>query len=371
MAALAIAMGIGRFAFTPVMPMMQEDFGLSVADAGWLASANYGGYLAGALIAIRTRIQPVIAIRVGLLAICLSTLAMGLGQEFIVWALLRTAAGIASAWVMVFVSSWSLERLALLGRTELGGAIYSGVGVGIVAAGGTCLVVMSLDARSADAWQVLGCVSIAALAVIWPFVNGRLSIETAKVRKAAGPSIWQSNSRRLVLCYGAFGFGYIIPATFLPLMAKALVADSRLFGWAWPVFGAAAFVSTLLAARLARYLSHRRVWAGGHFIMALGVAMPLMVPGLAGIMASALLVGGTFMVITMAGMQEARAAAGQDARMLMAAMTSSFACGQILGPVAVSLLVPLTGHFTPSLVLAFAVLIISAISLQKKETELG
>ena len=48
--ALAVAMGIGRFAFTPVLPMMQADLGLSLAQGSWLASANYLGYLLGALL---------------------------------------------------------------------------------------------------------------------------------------------------------------------------------------------------------------------------------------------------------------------------------------------------------------------------------
>jgi predicted MFS family arabinose efflux permease len=168
-----------------------------------------------------------------------------------------------------------------------------------------------------------------------------------------------------VLCYGAFGFGYIIPATFLPVMAKKIIPDPQLFGWAWPVFGAAAVISTIFAAQLKQFLSHRAVWIGGHLVMALGVVIPLIVPGLSGIMMAALLVGGTFMVITMAGMQEARRVAGPHARALMAAMTSAFALGQILGPVAVSFLVQSTGSFAPALILAAAMLAVSAVALTR------
>src|SRR5262245_888003 len=67
--ALAVAIGIGRFAFTPLLPMMQEDAGLSVADGGWLASANYAGYLLGALAAMAVSARAATAIRGGLLAI--------------------------------------------------------------------------------------------------------------------------------------------------------------------------------------------------------------------------------------------------------------------------------------------------------------
>ena len=365
LAALAVAMGVGRFAFTPILPMMQEDFALSVSEGGWLATANYLGYLVGSLSAIGRRIRPTAAIRAGLLVIGLSTAAMGLEQRFLFWVVLRAAAGIASAWVLIFVSAWTLERLALLGRSDLGGTVYSGVGAGILAAGGACLVVMALHAGSADAWLALGVVSIAVTAAIWPLVKTGPSSDAAQA--IAPPDLWSPDFRRLVLCYGAFGFGYIIPATFLPALAKKIVEDPLLFGWAWPVFGAAAAVSTIFAARLKQAVSHRAVWIGGHLVMALGIVVPLVVPGLSGIMTAALLVGGTFMVVTMAGMEEARRVAGPHARALMAAMTSAFALGQILGPVIVSLLIPSTGRFAPALILAASVLVLSAFLLLRKE----
>jgi predicted MFS family arabinose efflux permease len=365
--ALAVAVGIGRFAFTPILPMMQEDFGLSVSQGGWLASANYLGYLAGAISAIGMRVRPVVAIRVGLLAIGVSTLAMGLEHEFMIWVVLRTVAGIASAWVLVFVSTWALERLAFLGRSNLGGTVYAGVGTGIVIAGGVCLVVMGVHASSTEAWLWLGVLSIAVTAAIWPLMTTNPPVDPARA-PAAASGIRNAEYRRLVLCYGAFGFGYIIPATFLPAMAKTIVQDPQLFGWAWPVFGAAAVASTVLAARLERILSHRAVWIAGHLVMALGVAIPLFVGGLPGIMAAALLVGGTFMVVTMAGLQEARRVAGAQARALMAAMTSGFALGQILGPAIVSLLFQSMGGLAPALILAASTLILSAISLWQRGT---
>jgi MFS family permease len=166
LAALAVAIGIGRFAFTPILPMMQNDFGLSVAAAGWLASANYAGYLAGALSAIGPRVRPGVAIRAGLLVIGLSTIAMGLEQPFLSWLALRFVAGVASAWVLVFVSAWALERLA--GHPGLSGMVYAGVGTGIVIAGGVCIAAMT---GSAVAWFALGTLSLGVTALIWPFVK--------------------------------------------------------------------------------------------------------------------------------------------------------------------------------------------------------
>ena len=66
LAALAVAIGIGRFAFTPILPMMQADHDISVAQGGWLASANYLEYLAGSLFATHSNIAARTAIRIGL-----------------------------------------------------------------------------------------------------------------------------------------------------------------------------------------------------------------------------------------------------------------------------------------------------------------
>jgi MFS family permease len=142
---------------------------------------------------------------------------------------------------------------------------------------------------------------------------------------------------RLIACYGCFGFGYIIPATFIPALARAAVPDPHVFGWAWPVFGVAALASTLLAGPWSARIGYRTLWVGAQLAMAAGVALPAVWPGMMAIVVCALCVGGTFMVVTMAGMQEARRVAPEQAAGLMAAMTAAFAGGQILGPVLVSL----------------------------------
>jgi len=356
LAALAVAMGIGRFAFTPLLPMMQQDAGLSVAAGGWLASANYLGYLAGALWAGAQRVDSSIAIRAGLATIGIVTLAMAFDAGFASWAILRLAAGVASAWVLVHTSAWVLERIAPLGQPLLSGVLFAGVGTGIVVAGSVCLLLMAQHAASSTAWLVLGVVSIAITAVLWPVF--RFSKERAEA--SSGPHRWSWDQARLVVAYGAYGFGYIIPATFLPVMAREVVSDPAVFGWAWPAFGAAAALSTLAVALLSGSYSNRAAWIGSHVVMALGVAAPAFWPGIAGILFAALCVGGTFVVITMVGMQEARAVAGAQAPRLMAAMTAAFAAGQIAGPLAVSFLVGVGGGFSAALLAACAVLVAGA-----------
>jgi predicted MFS family arabinose efflux permease len=361
LAALAVAMGIGRFAFTPILPMMQQDLGLSVAAGGWLASANYAGYLAGALWAGAMRVDAARAIRAGLVAIGAVTLAMGLTTSFAAWAVLRLAAGLASAWVLIHTSSWCLERIAPLGRPLLSGVLFAGVGKGIVVAGLVCVLLMALHAGSATAWLVLGGLSAAVTALVWPVFRP----SNEKTHAASEPDRWNRAQARLVLAYGGYGFGYIIPATFLPVMARHVVPDPAVFGWAWPVFGAAAVASTLAVSLLSGRYGSRAAWIGSQLAMAVGVAAPVFWPGIGGIVLSALCVGGTFVVITMVGMQEARAVAGRHAPRLIAAMTAAFAAGQIVGPLSVSAIAGAGGGFSAALLIACGVLVASAGALRK------
>ena len=362
--ALAVAMGIGRFAFTPILPMMQEDAGVSIAMGGWLASANYVGYLLGALSVIWRRIRATTGIRAGLATIGLATLAMGLEHHFALWLFLRAVAGVASAWVLIYVSAWCLERLASLRRPALSSTVFAGVGAGIALAGALCLVLMHAHASSARAWIVLGVLSVVLSVGIWPLFGASEDAPSKDIERAPRRAIaWDRESIRLVFCYGAFGFGYIIPATFLPVMAKQVIRDPAVFGWSWPLFGAAAMGSTLATAMLRSLVSNRRLWIVSHLVMAFGVALPVVWPGIAAIMLAALFVGGTFMVITMVGMQEARDVAGAQATGLMAALTSAFALGQIVGPIMVSYVVAAGGNLSAALLIASGVLVVSAYEL--------
>jgi MFS family permease len=280
---------------------------------------------------------------------------MGLVAELWVWLLLRAFAGVASAWVLIHVSVWCLERLAPLRRPMLGGAMYAGVGLGSMAAGAVCLLLMRSDLAARHAWMVLGAVALAVTALLWPiFVRGE------NARATAGRFIWDAEAMRLVLCYAAFGFGYIIPATFLPAFARETLGDPVLYAWAWPLFGAAAAASTVAVTPLMRRLGERGVWIAGHLVMAAGVMFPLVLTGMAGIMASALCVGATFMVITMAGLQEARRRRGEQ---ILAAMTAGFAAGQIAGPAFVSVVLYSGGRPAHASIAAALLLIASAAAL--------
>ena len=365
--AVAVAMGIGRFAFTPILPMMQDDRGVSVAEGGWLASANYVGYLLGALAAVGMQVRTATTIRWGLITIGLATLAMGLQDHFAIWLVLRGLAGVANAWVAISVFAWCLEQLAPLRRPLLNSLVFAGVGTGIAVAGCICILLMQASVTSAQAWVVFGVLALILSIAIWPAFEPALRAPPASADGQSAATLeWNAEWIRLVLCFGAAGYGYIIPATFLPMMAREAIRDPLIFGWSWPIFGAAALGSTLLAAVWLGPIGNRRLWISSCLVMAFGVALPVFRPGIAATMIAALCVGGTFMVITMAAMQEAREVAGPHAKKLMAAMTSAFAFGQIVGPISVSYLVGHGGKFSGALLVASALLTVSAYALSRR-----
>lgn len=369
--ALVVAMGIGRFAFTPVLPLMQAAGELTLAQGAWLATANYLGYFAGAATAARLGADPRNLVRRCVLLVAVATAAMAWTHGMAAWLALRFAAGVLSAWMLVGTSAWGLAALAARGRADLGGVLYAGVGTGIAAAGLLCLAGDRAGLPAGALWWSLAAFAAVLGLVTLMLVPGAPATQTpapaAAPLAAAGPAT--AGESRLVWVYGCFGFGYILPATFLPAMARSMLSDPTLFGWSWPVFGLAAALSTVIAGAFFSRVPRVRLWVACQFAMALGTALPALWPSAAAVLLSALLVGGTFMVVTMAGLQEARQRAGARATALLGRMTAAFALGQIAGPVASALLGALfPGALTGmqvALLIAAAVLVASALWLQQ------
>jgi hypothetical protein len=321
---LASAMGVGRFAFTPLLPLMQEAGLLSLAQGGSLARANYLGYLVGAGLCIRLRLRPGRAARIGLAAVAALTAGMGSTREFPAWIALRLLAGVASAFVLVGVSSWVLPLLATSGRSGWAGWVYSGVGAGILGCGLIGLAAGVLDVSPDAAWLLLGALSAASALLCWRALGVEGTIAAAG--RPTPASALPAGTWRLVLAYGAFG----------PAAARQVVPDPAVFSWTWPVFGLAAAASTLATSRWGGHLPQRTLWARAQLLMAVGVLLPALRMSVATLLLCALCVGGTFMVVTMTGIQEARRVAPAAEPRLIAAMTAAFALGQLVGPYTVT-----------------------------------
>jgi len=358
MIALAVAMGVGRFAFTPLFPLMVRDGLLDDGSGALLAASNYLGYLVGALLAARLKVRPAALLAFGLIATVTVTASVGWTGSVAVWTVLRFVAGVLSAWTLVATTAWGLGWLASLGRPHLAGMIFAGVGLGIAAAGIFCLVAPGFEASALAMWVELG--GLAAVAILLPlFASLRLpepppvAVPTPAAHPHASTTP-SSGTAGLVASYALFGFGYILPATYLPALARQVVDDPHVFGWAWPLFGTAAALSTIVVAALLKKANRAAVWAACHLAMALGVLLPIVWSALSGVIASALLVGGTFMVITMVGMQEARSRVADNPTAVLGRMTAGFAFGQLMGPIVSAAIGHVVSDHTIALDLALA-----------------
>lgn len=341
--ALAIAMGVGRFSFTPLMPLMMRDGTLSATAGAEWAAANYGGYFVGALTASWFSENPRRGLLLSLVGVALTTLATAAASAVpgvFAGALLRAAAGVFSAWALVCASGWCLAELSKRQALQSGAWIYTGVGLGIALAG---MLAWLGGRQQADwLWLELGLFAGAGALLVWAQSAGPSTV-AVRVEEREATAIAPSSrggQLPLVLCYGTFGFGYIVPATFLPAMARELAPDPLVFGLTWPLFGLAAALSVAAVARWLPAWPRKRIWALAQGIMALGTALPLAVQALWAMAASAVLVGGTFMVATMAGLQLAREARPDNPTPLLARMTAAFAAGQIAGPLVVRAIGP-------------------------------
>jgi MFS family permease len=198
----------------------------------WLAASNYLGYLAGALTASRLGFSLPVLMRVSLAGTVLTTVAMGAFEGLAIWAALRFLAGVMSAWTLVATSAWVLQSLARAGRTDLSGIVYAGVGAGIAMAGLFCLAAAQPGVPASRLWLELG--ALAALFIVVPdLVLGRRS-EASAASRASPIQGGHERCVGLVISYGLLGFGYILPATFLPRSRAKSSTIRRSSGWLGP-----------------------------------------------------------------------------------------------------------------------------------------
>ncbi len=275
--ALAVAMGIGRFAFTPVLPLMIQAGSADVASGGWLAAANYAGYLAGALSARSGAARAATAHdrRAGRRRAVdhgdgLDRVAAGSGRCCASQPAWR-APGCSSApacGASAGSPASDVQPVQACSMPESAPASPSpGSGAGTP---------VRRRVAPERLWLQLGAFAVAGIVL----VVARDAAPARDIGKQTANLKRRTSSKRddmgLVVCYGLLGFGYILPATFLPVLARAVVADPALFGLAWPVFGAAAAASTLLAGVVLAPFARRRVLAGSHLLMAVGCLLPVL-----------------------------------------------------------------------------------------------
>jgi predicted MFS family arabinose efflux permease len=367
MAALAVALGVGRFAFTPLLPLMLHGGALDIRHGGWLASLNYAGYFLGAIGCAALRIDAARMVKWGLALTVLLVLAMGVTDQFWIWAAVRFLAGAVSAWTFVFASQWGLRRLAELRANAWGGVIYTGPGFGIAATG---LLVSAAGGYGASAgWIGFGLVSAVLTALVWRTFEPTAAPDAGRASQRTPAQHHQAHLHRadafwLIALYGVPGFGYIITATFLPVIARAaLPAGSPWPDLFWPMFGGALVAGALAGARLPAHCDNRTLLAGGYVLQALGIASGIVSPTAGGFALGSVLIGLPFTAITLFAMREARRLYGDDAAGLMGYATAAYGLGQIAGPLVAAPIAAHTGSFTLALWLAAGSLLAGAAGL--------
>ena len=363
--ALAAAMGIGRFVYTPILPFMVESLGLSQAQAGIVASANFLGYLLGALAAAKASL-PGGRRRWFLAALATSavTTAAMAGEAWLsLFLLLRFLGGVASAFVLVFSSALVLDRLAAAGRPGLSALHFAGVGSGIAVSAVLVAWLASIGSDWRGLWLASGGLSLLALlAVLWLVPPERETATKAQATESDG-----RNRRRLaalIVAYGLFGFGYVITATFISTLVRLTPEIAWLEPYIWLAVGLAAVPSVAFWTWVAGHLGKARGFALACLTEGIGVALSVLGSGALAVLLAAALLGGTFMGITALGLVYARALTTGDPRRSIALMTAAFGLGQMIGPGFAGYAYGFGQSFLlPSLVAAFALLVAFALTM--------
>ena len=359
---LILVLGVARFAYTPLLPLMQQQAGLGVAEAGWLAAINYAGYLSGALIA--SRISSLVLkdrlYRIGMGLAIVSTLVMGLSTNVVVWAISRYVAGLTSAAGMLLgtglIMNWLIRHNH---RSELG-IHFAGIGLGIAGcAAAVMLFTPWLDWREQwFAFTALGCLLLVpALRWLPPPDTTGLTASGQKLQDKPPSPLYL---RVFMAAYFCAGFGYVVSVTFIVAIVNQLPGLAGRGNLVFLAIGIGAAPACINWDFIARRIGDLNALILAAVLQIAGILLPVVLPGLWAAMLGALLFGGTFigmvsLVLSMAG----RYYPGMPAKM-MGKMTLSYGVAQIIGPAMTGMIGAQFGSYNAGLYVAAAVMALGA-----------
>ena len=357
---LILVLGVARFSYTPLLPLMQKQAGLGVAEAGWLAAINYAGYLSGALIAslISDLVLKDRLYRIGMVVAVLSTVVMGLTTDVTIWALSRFVAGLSSAAGMLLgtglILNWLIRHHH---RSELG-IHFAGIGLGIAGCA-AAVAVMShwLDWRQQwFAFSAIGCL------LLIPALRWLPAPDTSGVTKSGQKLEDRPPSplfmRLFMAAYFCAGVGYVVSATFIVAIIEHLPGLAGQGNLVFLAIGIGAAPACINWDFIARRIGDLNALVAAAVLQIIGILLPVAVGGLVAAIFGALLFGGTFigmvsLVLTMAG----RYYPTRPAKM-MGKMTLSYGAAQILAPAITGWLATRFGSYEAGLYLAAAVMVV-------------
>jgi predicted MFS family arabinose efflux permease len=356
-AAMAVGMGVGRFVYTPILPLMEHQAGMSAAMGSDLATANYGGYLLGALLGIfvPATAHSRLALRGSLLVVVVTLALMPVTENAGLWLALRLIAGIASALLFVIASSAMLARMHR-GAQHLAGWGFGGVGLGIALSG---VIVLAVQSASSSSWRVAwwsAALLAAALSAAGWALRPEPPGEATVLQQHGDVPRTHRWFAALLTSYSLEGTGYIIAGTFL---VAAISQNSP--GWlgsgSWVVVGLAALPAPAMWAYLAQRRPRSTLLLCALVIQVIGIALPSLSGGIAPALISAVLFGNTFMAISSTAVTIGRHL--QFPRSV-AILTAGYSVGQLLGPLVVKPL--LSNGYRDALLVGAVIVLASAVA---------
>ncbi|MEJ1377600.1 MAG: YbfB/YjiJ family MFS transporter [Candidatus Sedimenticola sp. (ex Thyasira tokunagai)] len=360
---LILTMGIARFAYTPILPLMQQQAGLGLDQGGWLAAVNYMGYLSGALIAslISDLVLKDRLYRAGLVVAVLSTIGMGLTTDIYIWALMRYLAGLTSAAGLLLGSGLILNWLIRHNhRSELG-IHFSGIGLGIA----FCALAVELMSSWLDWREQWALFSLAGIVLLIPAWRWLPPPDTSGLTRS-GETMQDRPPSRLFMqlfmaAYFCAGIGYVISTTFIVAIVDQLPGLEGKGAMVFLMMGVGAAPACIIWDLIARRIGELRALVLASGLQILGILLPVLDNSLWASVAGSFLFGVTFvgvvsLVLTMAG----RYFPTRPAKM-MGKMTLSYGVAQIIGPAITGWLSRSSGSYVEGLYMAAGFMVIGTL----------
>jgi predicted MFS family arabinose efflux permease len=359
---LLIAMGIGRFAYTPILPLMQKDLSFSNSIAGYIASSNYAGYLLGAILAgvIPLKGYRAISLRISLIISIITTAFMGLTYSHFLWYMIRFISGVSSAFVLVLASGIVLDKLAAINKTSWSGLFYGGVGLGIFL---SSFIIPSLNHsfKWEGAWIGLAVVSGILTVFVWIWLNETSNDQEMKNKQEIFANVPPANWLLwLFIAYGLEGLGYIVTGTFIVSIAEKTSSFHKGATLVWMMVGLAAIPSCLIWSMFAKKWGFVKSLVFAMALQSLGIMMPAFWISKTSFVISALLFGATFMGITTLATTLGRQMNPSNSSRTIGILTAIYAIGQLIGPTLAGILSSSTHNFNAALIGASSVVFIGA-----------
>jgi MFS family permease len=355
-ASVILTIGLARFAYTPLLPVMQSQAHLSELAGGWLATVNYLGYMAGTLIAaLATRPGARLPLyRAALLMAIVTTAATGLTDNVYLWAGLRFAAGLSSAGGMLISTGLVLNWLARQGRHPELGLHFSGMGIGI-ALSGAAVLLMGGRLDWSQQWLALGALGLVLLLPSWAWMPAAAPAphQVAALRHQAPSAAW---TRILTAAYFCAGYGYVVSATFIVAMVGKLPALAQRGSLVWIVVGVAAAPACFGWDRVARKLGDTPALLLAFVVQTLAILLPCVAHGAGAWIASAALYGATFVGIVSLTLALAGRRFPDHPARAMARLTLGYGAAQVIAPALSAYLTKLTGSYQGALLVTAAVM---------------